>query len=34
VPDPIPRLHDVVAHFGICFFVIEHHVGEVPPLAW
>jgi hypothetical protein len=34
VPDLIPRLHDVAACFGVCFFVTGHHSGEVPPLAW
>jgi hypothetical protein len=33
-PDPVPRLHDVVARSGVCFFVAGHHAREVPPLAW
>jgi hypothetical protein len=32
--DPVPWLHDVVARSGVCFFVVGHHAGEVPPLAW
>jgi hypothetical protein len=31
--DPVPRLHDVAARSGICFFVAGNHTGEVPPLA-
>jgi hypothetical protein len=33
-PDPVPRLHDVAAHSGVCFSVAGHHAREVPPLAW
>jgi hypothetical protein len=33
-PDPVPWLHDAVAHSSVCFFIAGHHVGEVPPLAW
>jgi hypothetical protein len=33
-PDPVPRLCDVAAYFGICFFIVRHHAGEVPPRSW
>jgi hypothetical protein len=34
VLDPVPRLHDVTAHSGICSCVLVLHAGEAPPLAW